>query len=299
MNESSSKPFGELSGVERVVTHGLPSVRVQTAEAHGLIFLQGAQVAEWVPTGETPVIWLSEKAVYQSGKALRGGVPVCFPWFGAHPEHKDFPQHGFARTTAFEYTGARLDESGRCELELTLGASPSTRALFPYEFAARLRVAFGKTLGMAFSVTNIGSDPFSFEEALHSYFHVADVRAAAVSGLQGAKYHDKVRAMAELTESAPELRLRSETDRVYESAAACTIYDPAGKRSLQIEKSSSETTVVWNPWADKAAKMGDFPADGWPLMLCVESANVAAARISLAPGETHTLRATVSVASTG
>jgi glucose-6-phosphate 1-epimerase len=299
MNASSSKPFGDLSGVERVVTHGLPSVRVQTAAASGLIFLQGAHLAAWVPAGQTPVIWLSEQAVYQSGKALRGGVPICFPWFGAHPEHDDFPQHGFARTTPFEYVGARLDDSGRCELELALVASASTRALFPHEFDARLHVAFGETLGMAFSVTNTGAESFCFEEALHSYFHVADVRAAAIVGLQGAKYRDKVRALADLTESAPELRLSGETDRVYESTAACTIVDPPGKRSIQIEKTSSETTVVWNPWADKAEKMSDLGANAWPQMLCVESANTAAARISLAPGETHTLSVTVRVASAG
>jgi glucose-6-phosphate 1-epimerase len=299
MNESRSNPLGEVPGVERGLTHGLPSVSVQTPAGSGLVFLQGAHVAAWVPAGHTPVIWLSSRAVYQPGKALRGGVPICFPWFGAHAEHKEYPQHGFARTTPFEYLGARLDSSGRAELEFALGSSEATRALFPHEFRARLRVAFGATLSMAFSVTNNGSERFDFEEALHSYFHVADVRRAAVTGLQGAIYHDKVRALSGLAESAPELRLEGETDRVYQSAASCTIQDPAGKRALQIQKSSSASTVVWNPWAEKAAQMSDFSADAWPEMLCVESANVATSRITLAPGNTHTLSVTVSVASTG
>jgi glucose-6-phosphate 1-epimerase len=289
MTESSSKPFGELVGVERSAAHGLECVRVTTADASGLVFLQGAHVAEWAPAGADPIIWMSEKAIYQPGKALRGGIPICFPWFGAHAEHQDFPAHGFARTRAFEYRGARLDDSGRTELEFVLRADEATHALFPYDFEARFRVAFGKTLALEFAVTNRGEVSFSFEEALHSYFHVSDVRNAALVGLQGATYSDKVRGMAEFSESAPELRLSGETDRVYVSSAACTIRDPGAKRLIRIEKSNSLTTVVWNPWSERAAQMSDFGAAAWPQMLCVESANVAAARVSLAPGSTHTL----------
>jgi glucose-6-phosphate 1-epimerase len=295
MTAASSTPFGELSGVERTTTHGLASVRVHTPAATGLVFLQGAHVAEWLPANQDPVIWMSEKAIYQAGKALRGGIPLCFPWFGAHAEHKDFPQHGFARTREFAYRGARLDDSGRVELEFLLESDAASHALFPHAFEARLQVAFGKTLGLAFSVTNRDREAFGFEEALHGYFHVADVRQAAVIGLQGAKYVDKLRGMAEFTESATELRLTGETDRVYTSAATCTIQDALGKRALRVEKFHSNATVVWNPWSERAAQMADFGADAWPGMLCVESANVASSRVSLAAGETHTLCVTVSV----
>jgi glucose-6-phosphate 1-epimerase len=291
---SSSNPFGELAGVERTATHGLPSVRVQTGEASGLIFLQGAQLAEWVPAGQSPIIWLSEKAIYQPGKAVRGGVPICFPWFGENAEHQQYPAHGFARTTEFKYLGARLDDSGRVELELSLEDDDATYRLFPHPFEARLRVALGRTLELGFTVSNRGSDPFSFEEALHSYFHVADVREASVVGLHGATYHDKVRGMAEFSENAVELRLTGETDRVYDSVAACTIVDTVGKRSLRVEKSSSQNTVLWNPWSERAAGLADFGANAWPRMLCVESANVGGSRISLAPGESHTLRVVIS-----
>ena len=206
-----------------------------------------------------------------------------------------FPQHGFARTRDFEYRGARLDDAGQAELELALRNDEATHALFPHAFEARLRVTFGETLALAFSVTNHGTATFDFEEALHSYFHVADVRQVAIIGLQGASYRDKVQGMAELIESAAQLRLNGETDRVYTSSAACTIVDPLGQRSLQLEKSGSNATVVWNPWAERAAQMADFGADAWPGILCVESANVASSRVSLAPGATHTLRVLVSV----
>ncbi|HET7545796.1 MAG TPA: D-hexose-6-phosphate mutarotase [Polyangiaceae bacterium] len=297
MTDEDAQFVLELPGVERVQEHGLSALRVSNASASGLVYLQGAHVAAWQPAGEQPVLFLSENALYAPGKALRGGVPICFPWFGAHAEHKDFPAHGFARTRLFEYRGARLDDSGRTELEFSLDSDEQTRAWFPYAFTARLRVAFGRTLGLRFSVTNRDVQEFSFEAALHSYFSVADVLQTSVRGLEGARYVDKVREQAVFTEGARELRLVAETDRVYESTATCTIDDRAGKRSLVIEKQNSGATVVWNPWREKAAQMSDLGAACWARMLCVESANVGKSRITLAPGASH--RLAVTVATTG
>jgi len=299
MTSKTPNEFGELRGVERGSVRGMPSVRVQTEAATGLVFLQGAHVAEWTPAGQTPVIWMSEQAVYQPGKALRGGIPICFPWFGSHAEHQAYPAHGFARTREFGYVGARAAAAGSVELEFVLEEDSQTFAFFPHAFEARLRVAFGKTLELAFEVKNRGSDSFSFEEALHSYFRVEDAREISVVGLNGATYHDKVRAMAEFVERQPELRLTGETDRVYQSSAACTIVDPKGKRALRIEKAHSRSTVVWNPWHERAAQMSDFGADAWPHMICIESANVAGERVTLAPGESHTLGVSITVASAG
>ncbi len=295
MKKADSKFALELPGVERVQEHGLPALRVSNESASGLVYVQGAHVAAWQPAGQQPVIWMSENAVYAPGKALRGGVPICFPWFGAHAEQKEFPAHGFARTRTFEYRGARLDTAGRTELEFVLDSDDQTRAWFPYAFTARLHVAFGKTLGLEFSVTNRAPQPFDFEEALHSYFGVADVTQVSVRGLEGARYVDKVREQAVFTEGTRELRFVAETDRVYESRATCTIEDRAGDRTIVIEKENSLATVVWNPWREKAAQMLDLGAAAWPGMLCVESANVGKARLTLAPGESHRLRVTLSV----
>jgi len=295
MDSAENKPVPEVPGVELTSAHGLPCVRVTRPEASGLVFLQGAHVAEWVPAGAEPVIWMSEKALYQSGKALRGGVPICFPWFGAHATEKAFPAHGFARTMEFQYLGARLTRDQNAELEFVLQDDSSTQALFPHAFAARLRVTFGATLELAFSVENHGAVPFTFEEALHSYFHVADVRNIGVHGLGGAPFLDKVRGMAEFTQTEDELSFSGETDRVYRSAATCVIRDPGRARRVRIEKTHSEATVVWNPWAERAAQMADFGADAWPGMVCVESANVGATRIQLAPMATHTLTVRVAL----
>lgn len=296
MTDDDAQFVHELPGVQRVQEHGLPAVRVSSASASGVVFLQGAHVAAFQPAGAQPVLWMSENAIYAPGKALRGGIPICFPWFGPHPERKDFPAHGFARTRLFEYRGARVDPHGRTELELSLDSDEQTQRFFPHAFTARLRVAFGSTLGLQFFVTNRDEREFSFEEALHSYFSVADVAHTSLHGLAGARYVDKVREQAVFTEGPGELRFVAETDRVYESAATCTIADHAGKRSLVIEKEGSGATVVWNPWRERAAQMSDLGAAGWPRMLCVESANVGKSRITLAPGATHRLAVTLAIA---
>ncbi len=292
MNEHE---FAARSEVELTTVHGLPAVRVVTKAASGLVFLQGAHVAAWQPAGQKPVIWLSENAVYAPGQALRGGIPICFPWFGANEQHADYPAHGFARTKEFTYRGARAAAQGDPELEFALLNDGQTESLFPYAFEVRLRVCFGRTLRLELTVTNRDARAFRCEEALHSYFTVSDVRRVGVLGLEGARYTDKVRAMGEFSETAAELRLSSETDRVYDSASTCTIRDPDGPRDILIEKANSASTVVWNPWSAKAARMTDFGGDAWPRMLCVESANVGKAAIALEPGASHTLRVAVSV----
>jgi D-hexose-6-phosphate mutarotase len=259
------------------------------------VYLQGAHVAAFQPAGQEPVLWMSENAVYTAGKALRGGVPICFPWFGAHAENAEFPAHGFARTRPFEYRGARLDAAGRTELEFVLDSDEQTLAWFPYAFTARLRVRFGQSLGLEFSVMNRDAQPFTFEEALHSYFDVADVTRASVRGLEGARYVDKVREQAVFTEGTGELRFVAETDRVYESTATCSIDDPVAKRRIVIKKENSGATVVWNPWREKSAKMSDLGAAAWSGMLCVESANVGKSRVKLSAGESHALKVALSV----
>jgi len=296
MTQDDSKFLRELPGVELTEQHGLPAVRVTSKTAAGLVYLQGAHVALWQPAGQEPVIWMSENAVYAPGKALRGGVPICFPWFGAHPEHQEFPAHGFARTSAFQYRGARLGAAKRIQLEFALESDEQTRAWFPHAFTATLRVAFGRSLGLEFTVSNLDSEPFSFEEALHSYFAVADVTRTQLSGLEGARYVDKVREQGVFTEGPRTLTFVAETDRIYDSAGKCTIDDHAGQRTIGIEKENSAATVVWNPWRERASQMPDMGAAGWQGMLCVESANVGKTRVTLSPGQSHRLLVEVSVA---
>jgi glucose-6-phosphate 1-epimerase len=281
-------------GVSHSTRHGLAVVEVNTPLASALVYLQGAHVAHFQPTSQEPVLWMSQHAVYAAGKALRGGVPICFPWFGNHAERKDAPAHGFARTRGWRYLGSTAGGNGAVRLALELTSDEQTWALWPHAFRAEYTITVGATLELELAVTATGDMGFSFEQALHSYFAVSDVRRCQVEGLAGASYLDKVTGEIR-REAGEQIRIAGETDRVYTSDAACTVHDPSSARSLRIEKSGSGATVIWNPWLDKARKMSDFGDDEWPSMLCVESASVGASAVALAAAQTHRLVQRISV----
>jgi glucose-6-phosphate 1-epimerase len=294
----------EAPGVVRCHEHGLEAVRADNTHGSLLVFRHGAQLVDWVPTGKAPVLWLSKQSRFEAGVPIRGGVPICFPWFGAHlvgqsaqseaaanTTDAKLPAHGFARTRAFRYLGSSL-VPGATRLSFELTADDATRALWPFEFRACLQINLGRELGLELEVENTGRQELEFEEALHTYFCVVDVRKASIQGLQGARYADKVSGRSEL-QREPELSIAGETDRVYQSSAACRLLDAVGGRQILVEKSGSASTVIWNPWLDKARRMSDFGDDEYGGMLCIESANIGDARIRLAPGESHRLQVTI------
>jgi len=267
----------------------LESLTICNRHARARIFLQGAHVLSFRPVGEGEVLWSSVRSQFSPGKPIRGGIPICFPWFGAgsSPAH---PAHGFARTTSFECVRAEDSADGATHLRFRLVDSEATRALWPHPFAASVDITVGATLVIAFTIANTGDAPFSFEEALHTYFDVADARRVSVAGLEDAPFLDKVAGGATPTSAPGPIRFEAETDRVYNATTASTrIDDPDLVRSIVIEKEASNSTVVWNPWVAKAARMPDFGDDEWPGMVCVESANAGADRLTLQPGESHKL----------
>lgn len=275
----------------------LPVVRVATALATGEVYLQGAHVTSWQPAGAEPVIWLSPAAQFRSGSAIRGGVPICFPWFGAGRTGLS-PAHGFARTAPWRLAGA-TDDAGTVTLTFMLtqddvaGAPGADR--WPFAFEARYAVSFGAELTLALTVRNTGSETFSFEEALHTYLAVADVRSATIEGLDGARYLDKTAT----GEQGPVVQtgavtFAGATDRVYLRGAPLTLVDP-GARTITIESDRTADTVVWNPWAGGAAAMADLGDDDWTTMVCVEAANALDDAITLAPGDAHTAQVTYAV----
>jgi glucose-6-phosphate 1-epimerase len=219
-------------------------------------------------------------------------VPICFPWFGPKP---DAPVHGVARLV--EWAVARVDTADtglRATLELQ--SDDYTRRHFDGSFRLELAVAVGRTLTLDLSVHNTGRAPFRFEEALHTYFAVADVRRVTVRGLEGASYVDKTDGGARKTLGPEPLAFTRETDRVFPgSSGPLTIVDPAWDRRLTVRRSGSRTAVVWNPWLAKARAMADFGDDEWPEMVCVESANALDDAIVLDPGGRHDLSTTIEV----
>ena len=273
---------------------GLVEVRVDTPLAHARVALQGAHVIEWQPHGGAPVLFISSRSLFQPGKAIRGGVPLIFPWFGAKADDPKAPQHGFARSSEWQLGAVAKDAKGAVRLTLALAADDATRRVWPHDFTARYQVVIGETLEMALEVENTSSHPFSFEEALHTYLAVADAREIAVTGLAGTTYIDKVDGFKRKRQEAPQIRLSGETDSVYlDTPATCVVDDAGLRRRLVVDKSGSVSTVVWNPWQEKAGGMSDFGPDEWPKMVCVETANAADNAVRLSAGERHTMRAVV------
>ncbi len=278
---------------------GLTVVRVATAVATGEVYLHGAHVTAWTPAGSDPVIWMSGSSVFADGEPIRGGIPICFPWFGPGRE-PDLapPAHGFARLADWRLVSAEEhDDAVTLTLELTEAdaAAVPAAAKWPHPFTATLTVTFGRELAVALSVENTGGEEVSFEEALHTYLAVSDVRTATVQGLDGAAYLDKAAADGPVhRRQEGDVTFTGETDRVYDSEGTAVVVDSG--RSIGVVKEGSANTVVWNPWVDKAAAMPDYGDDEWPSMVCVETANVLEDAIVLAPGARHTMTARYSVA---
>ena len=273
---------------------GLERARVAGPRGEAELYLQGAHLTRWQPRGGTPVLFVASRAVFAPGKAIRGGVPLIFPWFGPHATDKDKPMHGFARSRAWRVTATDSRPDGSVVVELGLDDDEATRALWPHPFRARYRVTVGDTLGMALEVVNTGPAPFTFEAALHTYFQVADVQTAGVRGLENTPFIDKVDHFTRKRHGATPLTLTGETDRVFlGTRATCVVEDPGLRRRLTVDKSGSASTVVWNPWAAKCAAMADMGPDDWRSMICVETANAADDAVTVAPGARHVMTATL------
>lgn len=276
-----------VPGVEFAETaDGLVRVRVSLGGISGELFLQGAQVTQWQPPGQGPVIFTSPNAAYAPGKAIRGGVPVIFPWFGPHPSDPKAPQHGFARTADWQ-----LDA-----VEREGGAVTMTLSLATDDFAVTYRASFGQELQLELAVRNRSARDLEFEEALHTYFAVSDVEKVTVSGLQGCIFIDKTAEMQRRPPAGKPLSLTKETDSVYlDVPGALAIDDPGLRRRIAIAKTGAASTIVWNPWAEKAAAMADLGAANWRGMICVETGNAADNRVRLAAGGEHRLTTRIAV----
>lgn len=267
------------------------AAQVRTDFSAATIALQGAHVMTWQPNGQEPVIWLSPAAKFAPGKSIRGGVPLCWPWFGPHATESGFPGHGFARTIPWALDDARKLPDGRVRLVFSPVMNDAARAQWPHAATVTNTVTVGQEIEVALATTNTGNTACELGQALHTYFAVGDVRQTSIAGLAGRAYIDKVDG-AQRKRQEGGVTFAGEVDRVYlDTAGCCEIVDPVLKRRILVTATGSRSTVVWNPWTEKADKMGDFGADGPWKMVCVETANAADDVITLAPGETHVMTA--------
>ncbi len=266
---------------------------ITTPHGTATLALKGAQLLDWRPAGSEPVFWLSPMARLYAVKPARGGVPICWPWFG--PASRDgLPAHGFARTADWQVDGSGL-EDGRASLSLTCDAPVGQTYAAWANVAVRLDVWVGQSLRLALTTDNRSDHPVRVSEALHAYFSISDIAKVQITGLEGCKFEDQLCGHAWATQSGP-ITIASEIDRVYaDNGPACEIRDPGLKRILRIAKQGSTTTVVWNPWSEKAARLGDVPPGSERTFVCVETANARGGTKTIEPGDTHRLVAEYSI----
>lgn len=273
---------------------GLIYAAVTTPEATATVYLQGAHVAAWQPVGAKPVLFLSRRSELAPGKPIRGGVPISFPWFAARHDGKAGPSHGFARIQPWTLAFAALAGED-LHLTFTLGPTAMSREFGFDGFRLAFQVTIGRALTMRLTVANDGGAPLVFEEALHTYYAVGDAHQTTIDGLDGETYLDKTDGFKPKVQHGP-VTFSGPTDRMYRNTAAgCVVQDAAGRRRITVAKTGSETTVVWNPWEEGAARLPDMEANEWHEFVCCETANAGVNAITLATGASHTVEARVSV----
>jgi D-hexose-6-phosphate mutarotase len=287
-----NKNFGIAGQLEFAQeSDGMTVARISNTHAQSAIALQGAHIMTFQPKGEQPVVWLSPVAKLVQGKSIRGGVPVCWPWFGPHVSEPTFPAHGFARTAPWQVAASEMLPDGSTRITFELPQSSIPAAQWPHSCRLRLVATIGKTLTVELLTENTGNKTFEIGEALHTYFTISDVDQLRITGMEGCTYLDKV-GVAQTRTQQGAIQISSEVDRIYlDTEADCLVEDSGFKRRIRIAKSGSRSNVVWNPWIEKSAKMGDFGSDtGYRGMVCVESANAASNVVTVAPGTIHSLR---------
>ena len=269
--------------------NGVVHAEVRNQHASASISVQGAQVIRWAPTNEKPVIWLSKAASFVPGKSVRGGVPVCWPWFGPHATEPKFPGHGYARTIEWDVISSKALDDGRTQLVFRLRENDASRGMWPHQTPVECHITVGDTLEIELVTMNADVPMVTITEALHTYFEVGDIGKVQILGLEDTEFLDKVDGGQRKIQHGP-VTIAGEVDRVYlDTRAECVIDDPVLQRKIHISKRGSDSTVVWNPWEAKASKMGDLGEEGYRHMVCVESGNAAENIVALAPGESHSL----------
>ena len=274
---------------------GLPKVRITTPQAAGEMYLHGANVTSWKPRGEEEALFVSSKSLWDHGHAIRGGVAICFPWFGGKADDPKAPSHGLVRAKAWKLVSI-VQAGDAVTISMFTESDEGTRKWWPAEFRLVYRASFGSELGLELVMTNTGKTPLRFEEALHAYHTVGNIENTRVRGLDTVPYVDKTDGNRKKMQQG-EIVIVSETDRVYlNTTDAIEVEDPVLHRSTRVTKENSRTTVVWNPWVQKAHSLPDFEDDEWRQMICIETSNVADFAVGLAPGEQHSMKAVVRVA---
>jgi glucose-6-phosphate 1-epimerase len=273
----------------------------QVSTPHGVarIARQGAQLLSYVDSEGRPLIWLSEKAAYKKGQPLRGGVPVCWPWFGDYQRNPqsvrdtvraeaDVPAHGLVRGLDWDLTDQRVGPDA-VEVVFTFDA---TRDMAPWRHPVilTLTMRFAESVTLTLSIRNLGEQALTQSLALHTYLAVGDSRSVTITGLEDVRYIDTVGGTWREKMQSGAIAVESETDRIYLGGKGCiVVHDPAWRRCIHVVSQHSESAVVWNPWIEKSRRLSQFSEDDWQRMVCVETARLMEDALVVAPGATGTV----------
>ncbi|MCL1041328.1 D-hexose-6-phosphate mutarotase [Shewanella marisflavi] len=263
---------------------GLEYVEVDTDLCQARIFMQGAQIERFQPKGQAPLLWVSSADDFQPGSGIRGGIPVCWPWFGMH-ENPQWPQHGFARTRLWQLDAVQMQDQA-VELKFSLTVDDADKQYWPHQSRVELIFNLSDSLSVKLVNTNLGETPFSLTQALHTYFPIEDIHQLKASGFSGANYIEF--GEGPYTQDGDEVRFDRETDRVYSQLGDCQLlHTPNG--TIEVRRENSHSAILWNPWIDKSKRLSRFNDKDYLTMVCLEAANVLDDKVTLAPGESHTL----------
>ncbi len=272
----------------------LPVISVTTPHATATISLHGGQVLSYKPVGNVDdsnqdLLFVSNNAYFQNDKAIKGGAPICWPWFAAHAENEKLPFHGFVRNQTWQVHATECRDNGDVVITLVFNDTEQTRNLWPYSFELRQVITVGTCLGIDLITHNTGTQAFSLTQAIHTYFSVGDITQVKVTGLENKPYLDKVEQFAAKNQTGP-VTVNQEVDRIYQQVdSPLVIRDAAFNRNIHIEHTGSATAVVWNPWVDISEQSQDLEDDSYQHFICVETANAAENIITVAVGDTYTL----------
>ncbi len=260
---------------------GLPMLVVENELGRAVIALQGAHLMAFQPAGQREMLWVSPKSVLESGKPIRGGIPLCLPWFGPGPDGKSM--HGFARTMAWNLVAAEVMENGATRLILELSGDAATSEMWPHAFAFRLEILVGSELKLLMTVENCGSDVAPLAFAFHTYFAVPNVAQVSVAGLEGTIYIDKMDNLTRKQQEG-EVTISAVTDRIYlDAPARQTLKSAEGIVTIE---SDAKCTVVWNAWTNDK-NMVDLGEGNHVGYICVERCDVADHAVTLQPGDKY------------
>jgi glucose-6-phosphate 1-epimerase len=285
-----------IPGVARVSQGNgeMPRVQISSSLCAAEMYLHGAHVTSWKPAGGDEVLFLSAKSQWTDGQAIRGGIPICFPWFRAKANDPKAPAHGFVRTKVWQLESI-LEEDYAVVVTMLTESDEHTRRWWPGDFRLVHRATFGSQLKMELVCTNTGTTPLRFEEALHTYNRVANVQDVRVTGLDTVRFLDNTDSNKEKMQRG-DLAIGSQTDSAYmNTPVTVELSDPKIRRQIRLTKTNSLTTVVWNPWREKASELRDLGEDQWTNFLCIEASNILDAAVDLEPGQKHSMTAILSV----